>query len=185
MAKKKKEKKIKVKRGTSVTLKEGIVKKRTSKGVLLNKMRSGGGAGNKRIGSFGGIVFRVTALMGADGKRIRKILSPSDINQEIAGNWADHSIIGKKPKSEFLGPDLRSLTFQIVVDVQLGYKPHAILKKINRFVEEGKVDIFVLGTHKIGTGKWKMEKASEAFNLIYNEGQLARATVDITLGEYF
>lgn len=174
----KKKKKVTVKRGKTVTLKQGIVKKKNPN-VLL---KSGG---NKQIGSFGGLVFRVAGLMGEDGRRKRKILSPSDINQEISGEWADHSIIGGKAKSEFLGPGLRSLTFQIVVDVQLGYKPHAILKKINLFVEKGKVDIFVLGTHKIGTGKWKMEKASQAFNLIYNEGQLARATIDVTLSEYF
>lgn len=184
MAKKKKKKKVYVKRGTTVTFKQGFVKGGNIKNVLL-KGKNNRGIGNKQIGSFGGLVFRVVSMVGTDGKRVRKILSPSNINQEISGNWADHSIIGKKPKSEFLGPDLRSLTLQIVVDVQLGYKPHAILRKINKFVEEGKVDIFVLGTHKIGTGKWKMEKASEAFNLIYNEGQLARATIDITLGEYF
>ncbi len=179
---KKKTKKVRVNRSKTVSLKNAVIRKKTS--YLKDKLASGS-SGSRQIGSFGGIVFRVAAKTRPDGTRTRKILSPSGIRQEVAGEWAEHKVIGKRTRTEFTGPALRTMQYQIVVDVQLGYKPHSILKKINQFVEKGKVDIFTLGSHKIGTGKWKMERASEAFDLVYNGGELARATLDITLSEYF
>lgn len=182
----KKKKKVYAKRGKTIVLKNTIIKKKKKtknmKDVLVGNSSVGG---SKQLGSFGGIVFKVVARIKPDGTRTKKILTPFDIKQEVAGEWTEHKVIGKKARSEFSSPGLRTLQYSIMVDVQLGYKPHAILKKINQFVEKGKVDIFTLGTHKIGSGKWKMEKASEAFNRVYSGGELARATIDVTLSEYF
>lgn len=177
----KKKKKVYAKRGKTIYLKNTLVKKKNNMKNVLDANYYG----SKQLGSFGGIVFKVVARIKPDGTRTKKILTPKDIRQEISGEWTEHKVIGKKARTEFVGPGLRTMQYSIMVDAQLGYKPHAILKKINQFVEKGKVDIFTLGTHKIGAGKWKMEKASEAFNRVYSGGELARATIDVTLSEYF
>jgi phage protein U len=106
-----------------------------------------------------------------------------NLKQEVSGRWSEHEIIGKKPKSEFTGADLRSFSFEIMVDINLGYKPHSILKKIHRLVEKGKVDTLMIGTHKIGS-KWKMTNASDSFDVVYAGGELAKASISVTLKEY-
>lgn len=161
----KKSKKVYVKRG--VVLKNVLVKKKSKKKSKYGK--------TGQVGSFGGIVFKVSS---------KKTLTMQEPKQEVSGRWESHQIIGSKPKPEFLGPDTRSFEMTVIIDVQLGYKPHKILKKINQLCEKGKVDILVIGTHKIGKYKWKLEKASEAFDLLYSGGELARAKVDLTLSEY-
>lgn len=168
--KKKKAKKKNVGRGKNVLV--TTVKKKSGTNVLVKKTNVEG----KQIASYAGLIFLVNSS---------KVLSPKDIKQEVSGEWGDHKIIGARTKSEFLGPGLRQLSFDIVIDVQFGYKPHSVIKKLNQWTEKGKAGNFILGTHKIGTGKWKLEKVSQAFDLIYSAGELARASVGLTLSEYF
>lgn len=179
---KKKTKKVKVTRGKTVKVTRDTFKKTISEpigrgGGLGNrgKFSSASGTG-KVIASFGGLVFLVNP---------QKIFPLQNLKQEISGEWGTHDVIGKKARSEFLGPGIRQMTFDVTIDAMLGFKPHSVIKKMNKMVEEGKVSNFMLGTHKIGKGKWKMEKVSEDFSLIYSEGQLVRAKGNITLSEYF
>lgn len=173
-----KKKKIKVSRNKTVELK-GVVKK--SSDNELKPVVNGTSSGQKQIGSFGGIVFKVSM----SGNNKRKILAMNNVKQDVSGEWASHSVIGGKPKQEFTGPGIRTFDFDILIDAQLGYKPHAIMKKLNKMVEKGKVSKLIIGTHKIGTGKWKLEKVSEEFALIYSDGKLMRANTTLTLSEYF
>lgn len=166
--KKKKQKKVYVSRGKNVAASTTKKKSKTS-----SKAKVYGKPG--QIGSWGGIVFKVSE---------KKALPMQDIKTEISSKWASHEIIGSKPKAEFEGPELRTFTLSTVLDVQLGYKPHSMMKKIHRLCEKGKVDMLIIGTHKIGGYKWKLEKISEAYDLVYNGGELARVKVDLTLSEY-
>lgn len=174
MAKKKTKKKT-VARGKTVVAKS-VLKKSATREIVGKVKIPKSKKKEKKIASFGGINFLVNS---------KKVLTPGNIKQETTGKWADHDIIGAKPKSEFQGAGLRQLSFDVVLDARLGVKPHSIIKKMHKMVEDGKIGIFMLGTHKIGKGKWKMEKVSDEFSLIYSAGQLVRATVNVTLSEYF
>lgn len=171
MAKKKKKnknpKKVYVKRGVLVNR---VVKKK--KGTTN---RNSGYGKNGQMGCWGGIIFKISET---------NLLPMQNMKQDLSGRWAKHDVIGSKPKSEFQGADLRTFTLSTIVDVQFGLKPHTMMKKINQACENGKVDILVIGTHKIGTRKWKLEKVSESYDLIYRQGELARATIDLTFSEY-
>ena len=59
------------------------------------------------------------------------------------------------------------------------------MENMERMVERGEVEPLVIGSKKVGEGKWKMTDMSEAWNYIYSRGELVRATVDISLEEYF
>lgn len=171
MAKKKKKKnKLIVCRGKNIAIK--VTKK---KNRLVTTHSSSAKLKPGQIGSFGGIIFKVSE---------KKALPMQNIKQEINAKWSLHEILGSKPKAEFSGPELRTFTLDTIVDVQLGYKPHSIIKKMNRLCEKGKVDNLIIGSHKIGAYKWKLEKVSEAFDLIYSGGELARAKLSLTLSEY-
>lgn len=169
MAKKKKNKKGKTYVGRGVLVKSATIKGKNA--LIKSKPAS--------FGSYAGCAFKISST----GKK-RKMLVPMEMKQEISGEWSEHKRIGYKAKSEFNAAGLRTFTMQIIVDVQFGYKPHAIMKKLHKVCEQGKVYPLIIGTHKIGKYKWALESISEAFNLVYSHGELARATLDLTLKEY-
>lgn len=138
--------------------------------VISSKTKSNGNV----ICSFCGINFFVTR---------KTALIIGNMKQDVSGKWIEHEILGGKPKSEFVGADLRSFSFEIMVDARFGYKPHSIMKKIHQIVEKGKVDKLMIGTHKIGS-RWKMTNASDAFDVVYAGGKVARVTINVTLKEY-
>ncbi|MDU6040054.1 MAG: phage tail protein [Clostridium butyricum] len=130
------------------------------------------------------------AKIGNLGKQIvfktsdKKILTFNDFKQSISGRWAVHERIGEKPRSEFIGPGLRNISFTIVLSVSNGIKPRKTLEKIEKMIEEGTVEYLIIGGKKVGNNKWKITDMSETWDVIYSKGQLARATASITLEEY-
>lgn len=178
---KKRTKKVKVARGKTVKVTRETLKPSGQAAGLRyhGKFTSASGGvitSGKVIASFGSLIFLVNP---------KKIFPLQNMKQEVSGEWGSHDVIGKKAKAEFLGPGIRQMTFDVTIDATLGLKPHSVIKKMNKMVEEGKVSNFMLGTHKIGKGKWKMEKVSQDFSLIYSGGELVRAKGSVTLSEYF
>lgn len=172
-------KKVKVSRKKGkVTVKKGkntLVKPKAQNTlVTTKKIGSNSTTTGRVISSFCGIVFTVTR---------KTALILGNMKQDTSGKWVEHEILGSKPKSEFVGADLRTFSFDIMVDVRFGYKPHSVMKKIHQIVEKGKVDKLMVGTHKIGS-KWKMTNASDAFDVVYSGGEVSKATINVTLKEY-
>lgn len=130
------------------------------------------------------------AKIGSLGKTIifstsdKKILTFSDLTQTVTGRWATHERIQKKPQSEFLGPGLRNITFKITLNAAHGVKPRKTMEAMEKMVEKGTVENFVLGGKRIGKYKWKMTSLSETWDTVMNKGELLKATVSITLEEY-
>ena len=58
------------------------------------------------IGYMGSVVFIVSS---------HYMLTPTNLTQDTKGRWQDHDVIYKKPSSEFLGPGLRNLSFDIIL----------------------------------------------------------------------
>lgn len=114
----------------------------------------------------------------------KKILTLEKLNQTVSGRWANHNIIAKKPKSEFLGADLRSLTFTITLNAQHGVKPRKTMEAIEKAIETGRTEPLVIGGKNIGKNKWKIIKMSESWDTILSKGELLKATLSLTLEEY-
>lgn len=128
-----------------------------------------------QIGSFGTLVFKTSD---------KKILTFSDMQQKISANYAQHKIIAKKPRSEFLNVDLREVKMTIVLDAMLGVKPRKQLEKIEDMLKKAYANYLVIGEKKIGSNKFVITDLSESWDVIYSKGELARATVDVTFQEY-
>lgn len=131
------------------------------------------------------------AQIGNLGKEIifetsdQRIFTFSKFSQKVSGRWSKHEVIRDKPKSEFNGADLRTITFTIVLDAHLGVRPRATLERLESFVENGEVDMLVIGNKRVGNGLWKMTDISETWDYLYSKGELVRANVDVSLEEYF
>ena len=114
----------------------------------------------------------------------KKILNFTKMQRTVKGRWASHPRMGKKPKSQFLGPDLSQLTFTIVLNAQHGVKPRKTIGNIEKLIRTGKPQTVVIGKKKVGSGKYVITEMSENWETILNKGEVVKITCDITLQEY-
>jgi phage protein U len=106
------------------------------------------------------------------------------MNREISGRWADHEVMGVKPKPEFLGPGNQTINMPVTLSATLGVKPRTILETVEQMVESGAAEYLVIGTRPVGKNPFRLTGSSETWDRVYNKGELAKATVTITLEEY-
>lgn len=130
------------------------------------------------------------AVIGNFGSRIifetsdRKILTFSGLTQKVSGKYAKHSVTGQKDRPEFTGPSNRSISFKILLDVNMGIRPQDIIAKIEDAVENGETEYLVVGGRPFGQNKFCITSVSEAFDVIMSHGEIARATLQISMEEY-
>lgn len=128
------------------------------------------------VGNFGSsIVFETSD---------KKILTFSGMSQKVSGKYAKHSVTGQKDRPEFTGPGNRSVSFKILLDVNLGIRPRDVISRIEDAVENGETEYLVIGGHPVGKNKFYISSVSEAFDVVMSRGELARATLQISMEEY-
>lgn len=112
-----------------------------------------------------------------------KILNFTNFTKNVSGNWATHSRILGKAKSEFLGANLQTISFEMRLDAEHGVKPMDTLGLLERMVEHGVAMILVIGDLRVGQNYWKITSISEKWDTILNKGELVKASVSISLEE--
>ncbi len=127
------------------------------------------------VGKYGSIIFETND---------KRILAFRDFTQNVSGRWGNHSIIGKREKMEFNGPGKRKITFKMTFHALYGVRPREMLEKLEAMVERGEVDYLIVGGRAIGGNRFAVTSISEAWNTVYSGGELAMATVSVTLEEY-
>lgn len=129
-----------------------------------------------RIGSFGKLIVFETSD--------RKILNFTDYQRTISANWTSHERIGKKPQSEFLNPELATVQFKVVLSAQHGVRPWKTFHEITKAVEQGRVEKLVIGSHAVGSHKWKITQATQTLDTVMSGGEIQKMTVNLQLEEY-
>ncbi len=127
------------------------------------------------IGYFGDVVFQSSS---------EKLLTFNSFKYAAAGRWEKHNVISKKPVQEFIGPDVDSVTFTIILDGSYGVKPRTEMETWIEMVNSGVADILVIGNKALGNDKWIVKSVSEAWDTIFNKGELYSGKIDVTLEEY-
>lgn len=112
------------------------------------------------------------------------ILTLRNMKREVTGRWTEHETMGEKPKAEFLGAGLQTVSFDIQLSATLGVRPRAVMESIEAMVENGTAEYLIIGNKPVGRNPFRLLSSSEEWNTIYNGGQLVRAMVSISLGEY-
>ena len=132
------------------------------------------------------LVFRVDS---------RNVQTFSDFKREVSASWAKHPRIGGKDRSEFLRPNPQRVTMTAVFDASLlmdldpgdrpqKYAPRTQLDTISAAIENGKTNYLIINGKKVGSNRWAITSASEAWQYFTPDGKLIRAEVDLTLEEY-
>lgn len=128
------------------------------------------------IGNLGKlIVFHVSS---------KTVITLDNMKVEIGARWGEHSVIGRKPRKQFLGPECMKISFDITLDAKLGIRPRKVMAKIGEAVERGKKLTFVIHGRKVGKHKWVITGMSETWEEIWNKGELIKATCSLELEEY-
>ena len=127
------------------------------------------------IGSLGDIVFEVSD---------KKLLTANGITRSVGSNWTTHQLIGGKVKTEYSGAKLQSLSMTIQLNSRFGVRPRKMLDKLAEMAEGRKVYPLIIGGKPVGRNYWRITSVSESWGNIYSGGELASASVQLTLEEY-
>ena len=112
------------------------------------------------------------------------VLTFSGMTRDVSSRWATHETPGVKPRAEFLGPGLQSVSLPITLSSNLGVKPREMLERVEQMVETGDTEYLILGYRPVGKNRFRVTASSETWDVIYNQGELARAKLTLTLEEY-
>lgn len=127
------------------------------------------------IGFYGDIVFETSD---------KRILNFSGFQRSASSRWANHEVIEGKPVSEYIGPNLDSISFTVHLRGNHGVKVRDEMDQWLVKCREGTVDTLVIGNKALGMNKWKVLSISQAWNVILNRGELISADVEVELEEY-
>ena len=106
-------------------------------------------------------------MIGTLGRKIifevsdNRVLTFESMSREVSGRWTEHEVLGVKPKAEFLGPGLQTISLTIHLSAAL-----------------------VIGGRLVGRRPFRVTGSSEAWDKVYSRGELAKATLTISLEEY-
>lgn len=114
----------------------------------------------------------------------KKILNFTGLKIDTTARFATHEIIGRKPVTEYVGPGLMALSFTIDLNGNFGVKPRDEMEKWREFAENGTAQILVVGGKPIGENLWVVKSISEAWNTIFNGGELFSGKIDVSMEEY-
>lgn len=127
------------------------------------------------IGTLGPIVFEVSD---------KKVLTFKGMTRDVSGRWTEHEVMGVKPKPEFLGAGNQKINLPITVSATLGVKPRKMLELVEDMVESGDAEYLIIRCRPVGRHPFRLTASSETWGDMYRHGELAKASLTITLEEY-
>ncbi|MCI8525594.1 MAG: hypothetical protein HFF17_06655 [Oscillospiraceae bacterium] len=128
-----------------------------------------------KIGALGEVVFEASE---------EKIETVHNVRWSGSARYATHNRVGTNALTEFLGVAPDKMRFDMVLSVNLGVDPMQELVKLWDYKRSGRAVSMILGTKAYGKYRWNVlsiEVKLEAFDV---NGDLAHATVSVTLQEY-
>lgn len=113
-----------------------------------------------------------------------RVLAFKDFKRNVAGRWVAHEAMGSKPRAEFLGADTQKITLEVYLSAGLGVRPRQVLEAVAAMIETGCAEYLIIGGKPVSPNPFCLTAASETWGVIYNRGELAQATLSLTLEEY-
>lgn len=127
------------------------------------------------VGSYMGRVFTVSS---------QRILTPSNLKGSAGSDWANHEIIGKKARSQWVGPKLKSYTMDILLRAQDGVSPPGPRWTTSSGRRKADVDWFIIGGRPISDNPFKLVSVSDEWDTVLGGGALIECRVSLTIEEY-
>lgn len=127
------------------------------------------------LGSYMGKVFTVSDI---------RVFTPKSLQGSAGSDWANHEIIGRKSRSQWLGPKLKSYTMEILLRAQDGIDPRSTLEYFQQAAESSKVDWLVIGGKPLSPNPFKLVSVSDEWGAVLGNGALIESKVSLSIEEY-
>ena len=127
------------------------------------------------IGYFGDIIFETSD---------ERILTFAGFTRESSTRWATHNLLGRKPGSEFLGPELDVVRFTVTLNGRFGVRPRDEMVRWLVKCRSGTVETLVIGGSALGMYKWAVINVSQMWDVVMNRGEVLSGRVEVELEEY-
>lgn len=128
-----------------------------------------------QIGSFGDLTFKVS------DKLVRTF---DGMSWNFSAKYATHDRHIKADLLEYMGPEIETISFSMVLSVFLGVTPLKQIKKMRKMIRKGYARRLVIGGKVYGNYKWVMESGSVEMQRFDKKGNLWAAKIKVTLKEY-
>ena len=112
-----------------------------------------------------------------------RVLTINNLKRNNSVRFAKSDVLLRKPVSQYIGPDLHGLSFDIILKAQFGVSPQAEFSKLMRLQDDGETLSVVLGRAAIGA-RWRIDKLGVPYERIDNRGACISSTVSISFEEY-
>lgn len=127
------------------------------------------------MGSWGPFVFQVSD---------KKMLVLRDISRSAGSTWSTHNLIKGKPKAQYQAPALRGASGAVTLRADYGVKPRTQLEALATAAEGSRAYPLIIGGRPLSQYPMRLTSVSEAWNTVYNGGELFSAEVSLTFEEY-
>ena len=112
-----------------------------------------------------------------------RVLTFTSMKHSFSAQTSKHKVLGGvKPRLEFLGPDLETVTFTMELNALLCHKPQKVEEKLLKAARKGVSYPLVIG------GKSILKKAiitsmSASYDIVLKKGEIYSIKIDVTLTE--
>lgn len=133
------------------------------------------------LGAIGTKLYMDTVIFEVSDK---KIYTVSNFKRTNKMNFAKNNVLQKKPISEYVGQELDTISFDIVLRVEFGIDPRTEFDKLIRIQRDGVVITLVIGGKGFGTYRWIITGLDLKFENIDAIGYCTAISCSINLEEY-
>ncbi len=133
-------------------------------------------AASSKLGTLGDISFRVSGY--------NDIFTYENYSRNASARTASHEIIGEKSVTEYLGPGLQEISFNIKLNAQWGVNPLTEIERLIDYCESGTVLTFTMGGKRVGKHKWLIESVDSSAKYYDSTGNILSAEASVKLKEY-
>lgn len=131
------------------------------------------------LGGFGDIIFTVNPL---------QTMTFTDAERSTSVEYAEHKIIGGKPKLEFMYQNADEVSMNITLSSFLGLNPAEELKKFEEYKNEGDIYPLIIGNAAIEETNVLGWYVINSFSIKYKEvnflGQITQLELSVKFKEY-
>lgn len=132
------------------------------------------------LGSLGDITFEVTNT---------KVFTFDGMKRNVKMRIAKHEVIGAKPLTEVIGPDLDEIKFEILLSASLGIAPLKTAEQIYQACNKSTPMLLMVGGYVIGSNipncnKWIITDFEETYSGIDSSGCVWQLKMSISLQGY-
>ena len=107
-----------------------------------------------------------------------------EFKREVKARWATHNINLQRPIAEFKGIEQGSISISCEFSAHRGYNARHFLEYLEDACKSGEANPIYIGGKRVGDGPYYIERISETWDEIWNNGELVSAKADIDFKEY-